>query len=154
MKSPKKLIEILLFIIGFIFGALINLSYKFSSEKSIIEVKSESFISTPFYEDLSAKKFDTSLADELFNEIKVVCLILTQPSDHQKKAKYVKSTWGNKCNKLIFLSTENDPELGAIAFPYNESREILWGKVKEGFLYAYENLYEDGDWFLKADDDS
>lgn len=158
MKLSKKIIEYFLFSIGFIFGVLINLSYKYSYEKSLddekISLKSEIFSSTTFYENDSDKKFDSSLSDELFNEIKIVCLVLTQPADHQTKAKYVKNTWGSKCNRLIFLSTEADEELGAIALPYNESREILWGKVKEGFLYAYENYYNEADWFLKADDDS
>jgi hypothetical protein len=154
----KKSTEVFLFTIGFIFGVLINLSYKFSYDKSFTikktNLRNEILSSTEFYEYKRQNKFDALIADKLFDEIKIVCLVLTQPTDHQTKAKNVKNTWGSKCNKLIFLSTENDNELGAIGLPFNESREILWGKVKEGFLYAYENFYEDADWFLKADDDS
>lgn len=153
-----KLLETLLFIIGFIVGVLINTSYKYSYEKSSIRdrlnVQSELLSSTTFGEKSIYKKYDASLADELNNKVRIVCLILTQPADHKTKAQYVKNTWGSKCNKLIFLSTEVDDELGAIALPYNESREILWGKVKDGFLHAYEHYFEEGDWFLKADDDS
>jgi glycoprotein-N-acetylgalactosamine 3-beta-galactosyltransferase len=99
-------------------------------------------------------KYDTTLADKLFNEVKIFCLILTQPKDHEKKAQYAKENWANKCNKFMFLSSINDTQLGAFGFPYNESRDILWGKVRQGFLYAHDNFLNDFDWFLKGDDDS
>ena len=31
------------------------------------------------------------------------------------KAVHVKNTWGAHCDKLIFMSTEEDKELGAVA---------------------------------------
>lgn len=152
MKPPKKIIKIFLFLIGFMLGLSIhsNLFGNSALNKDFILKR----VSTSFNNSSIHKKADTSLAEKLFNEIRIVCLVLTQPADHQKKAKYVKNTWGSKCNRLIFLSTVNDTDLGAMAFPFNESREILWGKVRRGFLHAYENYYDEADWFLKADDDS
>jgi glycoprotein-N-acetylgalactosamine 3-beta-galactosyltransferase len=41
-----------------------------------------------------------------------------------------------------------------IKLPVEEGRVNLWGKTKAAFKYAFENHYEDADWFLKADDDT
>lgn len=156
--KATKLIETFLFIIGFIIGMLINYNLKFKST-NLVKNKIYFTEGTTTFEALisateNSLKYDTKQADNLFEEIKIVCLILTQPKDHQTKAQYVKKTWGSKCNKLIFLSTIRDDDLGSIALPFNESREILWGKVRAGFAYAYEHHFNDADWFLKADDDS
>lgn len=97
---------------------------------------------------------NTSLADKLFNEIKIICLVVTHPENHKTKAKHVKDTWGHKCNKLVFLTTANDTELEATALPIDENYDHLWGKVKAGFIEAYSKYFNDFDWFLKADDDS
>ena len=101
--------------------------------------------------DRSNKLYNTSLADELFREIKILCLILTQPKSHKTKAKHVKNTWGKKCNKLVFLTTQDDTELDATALSIEEKYENLWGKVKLGFELAYKKYYDEYDWILKVE---
>ena len=98
--------------------------------------------------------YNTTVADKLFNEIKILCIVLTFPENHKTKAIHVKNTWGNKCNKLIFLSTEDDAELEAIALPIEDYYANLWGKVKLGFELVYEKYLDEYDWFVKGDDDS
>ena len=100
------------------------------------------------------RQYNTTLADKLLNEIKIMCLVITHPANHKTKAKHVKDTWGNKCNKLFFLTTTNDTELEATALPIEEKYDHLWGKVKAGYMEAYSKYFDDYDWFLKADDDS
>lgn len=46
-----------------------------------------------------------TLADRLFNEVKILCWIMTNPSNHEKKAKPVLNTWGSRCNKLLIMSS-------------------------------------------------
>ncbi|KAH8298641.1 hypothetical protein KR018_005658 [Drosophila ironensis] len=94
------------------------------------------------------------LAQWLFNETRVLCMVLTMPKNHKSRASKVKSTWGKRCNKLIFFSSQEDQELGAIDLGVSEGRINLFPKVRKAMEYVYKNYGEDYDWFLKADDDT
>ena len=79
---------------------------------------------------------------------------MTQPKDHDKKARHIKATWGKRCNNLVFVSSEEDPKLPSIAAQKIEGRSHLWEKTVSGFNYSYHHHINDADWFLKADDDT
>ncbi|XP_033242688.1 glycoprotein-N-acetylgalactosamine 3-beta-galactosyltransferase 1-like isoform X2 [Drosophila miranda] len=109
---------------------------------------------TPQVHTETKTETEADIAAWLFNETRVLCLVLTIPQWHHRKAAKVKNTWGSRCNKLIFLSSEEDKELGAIDVGVPEDRKNLYAKVRAGFAYAYKHHGEDYDWFLKADDDT
>ena len=94
------------------------------------------------------------LAEELSKKVKVLCWVMTNPSNINSKAKHLKATWGKRCNKLLFMSSEAEPSLPAIGLNISEGRDFLWGKTRKAFKYIYENHLMDADWFLKADDDT
>ena len=103
--------------------------------------------------EISHSLFD-SLSSRNKPQPTILCWIMTGPSNHQTKAVHVKHTWGSHCDKLMFMSTEEDKELGSIKLDVEEGRQGLWGKTKLAFKYVYENHYDEYDWFMKADDDT
>ncbi|CAG0899538.1 unnamed protein product, partial [Darwinula stevensoni] len=91
---------------------------------------------------------------KMSEEVRVLCLVMTQPENHQKKAKHVKATWGKRCSILLFGSSQEDSSLPTLALTRQEGRNHLWEKTREAFMYVYQHFLDDVDWFLKADDDT
>ncbi|XP_017066354.1 glycoprotein-N-acetylgalactosamine 3-beta-galactosyltransferase 1 [Drosophila eugracilis] len=116
------------------------------------------FGSTPItqFDDEATPQLATeeALARWLHNETRVLCMVLTTPKNHLTRGRRVKGTWGKRCNKLIFISTLEDRELGAIDVGVPEERKNLYLKMRIALDYVYQNYGEDYDWFLKADDDT
>ncbi|GAV08328.1 hypothetical protein RvY_18040 [Ramazzottius varieornatus] len=83
---------------------------------------------------------------------RVFCWIMTQPGNFER-ALSVKHTWLKRCDGYVFVSSEANDSLPAVDACVGEGRDILWGKTKFGFRYAYD-LVDKYDWFLKADDDT
>lgn len=105
-------------------------------------------------DDVGAMESVKSLSDTLFREVKVLCWVMTNPDNHKTKAWSVRQTWGQRCNKLLFMSTASDGDLQPVVLPFAEGREQLWNKTREAFKHVYDHYLEEFDWFLKADDDT
>uniref|UniRef100_A0A336LUX7 Glycoprotein-N-acetylgalactosamine 3-beta-galactosyltransferase 1 n=1 Tax=Culicoides sonorensis TaxID=179676 RepID=A0A336LUX7_CULSO len=97
---------------------------------------------------------NTTYQKKLYDEVRVLCWIMTGPKNHMTKARHVLNTWGHRCNKLLIMSSEYDENLDVVALPVQEGRNNLWAKTKEAFKYVYKHHLNDADWFLKADDDT
>ncbi|KOB68943.1 Glycoprotein-N-acetylgalactosamine 3-beta-galactosyltransferase 1 [Operophtera brumata] len=91
---------------------------------------------------------DHSVADALAKKVRVLCWVMTQPKNHETKAKPVKATWGKRCNVLLFMSTQEDKSLNTIKLPVHEGRDYLWAKTKAAFRYVYEHHRRDADWVI------
>ncbi|ETN65138.1 hypothetical protein AND_003101 [Anopheles darlingi] len=122
-----------------------ELRYAFGPEKDVGKHASN--------EEVHAHE-NSSLSQQLQREVRVLCWIMTNPTNHKQKALHVKRTWGNRCNKLVFMSSVADPLIDSVALPVGEGRNNLWAKTKEAFKYLYKNHLDDADWFMKADDDT
>ncbi|ODN05185.1 Glycoprotein-N-acetylgalactosamine 3-beta-galactosyltransferase 1 [Orchesella cincta] len=93
--------------------------------------------------------------EKSLKKIRVLCWVLTQPSNHKKKAAHVKNTWGRRCDKLVFFSSKNDSTLPTTVVPgAKEGRAGLWGKTHGAFQIIYDKYLNEADFFLKADDDT
>lgn len=97
---------------------------------------------------------ESKVAQELERRVRILCWVMTNPNNHEKKARHVKATWGRRCNVLLFMSSRKDPSLPTVALDLVESRNNLWAKTKASFREVYNNYLNTSDWFLKADDDT
>ncbi len=158
------------FIVGLATGLLLTVTFP-SSQNPICSIstnsklsslmnsgsknsKDEKLMSKSKYKEGKHIGYNDTLARKLKKEVRILCWILTSPKTIHTKGKAVKETWGKRCNKLIFMSSENDPSYPAINLNVTESRENLWDKTRAAFKYVYQHHLNDADWFVKADDDS
>lgn len=97
---------------------------------------------------------DSRMADELYKKVRILCWVMTGPSNLEKKARHVKSTWSRHCNVVVFMSSVDDPDFPTVGLGTKEGRDQLYWKTIRAFHYAYEHHAHEADWFLKADDDT
>ena len=50
----------------------------------------------------------------------------------------MRDTWGRKCDKILFVSNEEDPSLPAINVTEKSNYDGLWAKTKAAFRFIYE----------------
>uniref|UniRef100_A0A0K8U018 N-acetylgalactosaminide beta-1,3-galactosyltransferase n=1 Tax=Bactrocera latifrons TaxID=174628 RepID=A0A0K8U018_BACLA len=162
MCSPFRVQLHILF--GFVLGFLMALGtlllynhYQMESVQQRQHTTATEYWQTGYMTALQevATEADT-LQQQLNKRVRILCMVLTSPSQHASHAQHVKATWGKRCTRLIFLSSEEDEELGAVAVVESEADtyDDLWNKTREGFRYVYEHYFDDYDWFVKADDDT
>ncbi|CAF2048972.1 unnamed protein product [Rotaria magnacalcarata] len=97
---------------------------------------------------------------------RIFCLILTSPNSFLSRTKAINETWAPRCDRYFFI-TEYIPETlkseqiqFAEQIPIAPIKNITAGydhltqKSTLAFLFAYENYFNDFDWFIKADDDT
>lgn len=96
-----------------------------------------------------------TVSNQLFQNVRVLCWVLTTPNNHISRAIPVKQTWGQHCNKLIFMSSKEDRILNTVVMNItSDSPDKSWGKTKQAFQYVYQHHRDEADWFLKVDDDT
>ncbi|XP_026851701.1 glycoprotein-N-acetylgalactosamine 3-beta-galactosyltransferase 1-B [Electrophorus electricus] len=97
---------------------------------------------------------DSTVADALYEQVRILCWVMTGPDNLQKKARHVKATWSRHCNIVVFMSSVDDPDFPAVGLNTKEGRDQLYWKTIRAFHYALQKHGEEADWFLKADDDT
>lgn len=145
------------FLLGAVFGILINRfilrsSVKVSHKPLKDEIENLRFESLTLTDE---DHYESKLADELYDKVKVLCWVMICPKYHKTRGIHIKNTWGRKCNKLLFMSSEHDSEIGSIALPnMKEKKNHLWSKTKKSFELINKEYLKEYDWILKADDDT
>ena len=97
---------------------------------------------------------DTTIADDLYKKVRVLCWIMTSEGNLDKKAIHVKQTWGKRCNILLFASDSKNSTFGTIDIKVTKGYEHLTQKTMVTFDYVYKHYMNDADWFMKCDDDT
>ena len=98
-----------------------------------------------------------NIARQLMNSSRVLCWVLTGPATIDTKGAAILKTWGPKCDRLLFMTSEHDKSTlkGKVALPgVGEGREELVNKSKKAWTYVHEHYANQYDWFYKCDDDT
>uniref|UniRef100_A0A2K6M5J9 Glycoprotein-N-acetylgalactosamine 3-beta-galactosyltransferase 1 n=1 Tax=Rhinopithecus bieti TaxID=61621 RepID=A0A2K6M5J9_RHIBE len=104
-----------------------------------------------FNADSSQRKDENiDITENLYQQVKILCWVMTGPQNLEKKAKHVKVTWVQHCHKV----SEENKDFPAVGLKTKEGRDQLYWKTVKPFQYVHEHHLEDVDWFLKADDDT
>lgn len=94
---------------------------------------------------------------EKIGKLRLLCWVLTGPATILDRGKAIEETWGRRCNKLLFMTSEKDKSAidGRISLPgVREGRQGLPMKSQLAWLYVWTNFGQDYEWFYKADDDT
>ncbi|XP_060618942.2 glycoprotein-N-acetylgalactosamine 3-beta-galactosyltransferase 1-A-like [Anolis sagrei] len=97
---------------------------------------------------------ESSVADMLYNKVRILCWVMTGPKNLETKARHVKATWSRHCNIVLFMSSEKDDKFPTVGLDTKEGRDQLYWKTIRAFHYVHQHHLEQADWFLKADDDT
>ncbi|WAR15513.1 C1GLT-like protein [Mya arenaria] len=106
------------------------------------------------FQDAHSHHDDNREAKKLFNQVRVLCWVMTSPQNLEKKAFHVRATWAQRCNKLIFISSVTNDSFPTVGIDVPEGRKHLTGKTMKAFKYMFDHHFDDADWFMKADDDT
>lgn len=71
------------------------------------EIKKNKFVHKLSIELEQPSHSNHSLAAQLNSEVRVLCWIMTNPGNHEERAKPIRDTWGKRCNILLFMTTED-----------------------------------------------
>ncbi|XP_063306815.1 glycoprotein-N-acetylgalactosamine 3-beta-galactosyltransferase 1 [Pelobates fuscus] len=100
------------------------------------------------------KDENTHLSDDLFKEVRILCWVMTGPQNLEKKTKHVKATWAQRCNKVLYMSSEENKDFPTVGLDTKEGRDQLYWKTIKAFQYVHDHHLDEADWFIKADDDT
>ena len=96
----------------------------------------------------------------------ICCLVLTSPKYFFTRARAINATWGPRCDRFLFVSEFSHKNMTAKQRRFAKRLPIapieniqpgyehLTEKTILAFLFAYQNYFNEFDWFVKADDDT
>lgn len=97
---------------------------------------------------------NSEIADRLFRNVRILCLVTTYPK-HKTKAKYIRETWGSRCNHIIFITPTSIESLESLILPgAKEGRSNVWNSIREGLKHVHEKYADKFDFVLKTDDNT
>ncbi|KAM3823006.1 glycoprotein-N-acetylgalactosamine 3-beta-galactosyltransferase 1 isoform 1-T4 [Vipera latastei] len=173
MASPKSLVNILTFTFGSAIGFF--LCYLLFNLRLDEQIKVEPHIlhndphghhsdndennnlkgQMNFNADTGQHKDENkNVAEDLYQKVRILCWVMTGPQNLETKAKHVKATWAQHCNKILFMSSEENKNFPTVGLETKEGRDHLYWKTIKAFQYVHEHYFDEADWFMKADDDT
>ncbi|KAM4045808.1 glycoprotein-N-acetylgalactosamine 3-beta-galactosyltransferase 1-like isoform 3-T6 [Anomaloglossus baeobatrachus] len=96
----------------------------------------------------------SKVRDDLSRKVRILCWIMTGPSNLDTKAIHLKYSWTRHCNVVLFMSSTTNDSFPTIGLDTKEGRDQLYWKTIRAFHYIHKNYIDEADWFFKADDDT
>lgn len=81
---------------------------------------------------------------------RIFCIIATYGHRHSSAAVHVKRTWAQHCDHFLFVSDDAHEELEPAVFHKHLDK---WQLLRAQLRYVYKYHFDEGDWFLYANDD-
>ncbi|XP_063704522.1 glycoprotein-N-acetylgalactosamine 3-beta-galactosyltransferase 1-like [Culicoides brevitarsis] len=161
-KISVKNYQIILFVVAFGISVAIKIIQIVITDMNAFQ---SSYYDVMDYSSIKLQSnvlLDTRAADYATKEVKVLCWIETYPKNFREKAIHIQRTWGKRCDKTIYVTTqvENDVVAGTVedaeVLPLNitEGYEYLWTKTTHALRVIHDRYIDNFDWFFKADDDT
>ena len=135
------------FLLGFFVGFL--LTFFARNLLCLLFVKCRSYSEWKF---IKSYKIQPSVPEVKHD--KILCWVMTLkvlPEDRFR----IGSTWGKRCDKLIFVAKTGEPSEDTIISPYELlERMDLWNQAHRAWARIAERFMHEYDWFIKLDTDS
>lgn len=96
---------------------------------------------------------DTTLADRLAKEISVLCWI-HRDDISSDLIDAIKSTWGGRCTRLLFLSNNENKLSDVVNLKVNPAHKPNVVDAYKYILAHHADNFDNFDWFLKTDGDT
>eukprot|EP00051_Salpingoeca_urceolata_P035409 m.509190 g.509190 ORF g.509190 m.509190 type:complete len:523 (-) comp91699_c0_seq1:15-1583(-) len=88
--------------------------------------------------------------------VRLLCWVMTDPSNFESRAWAINATWGPRCDRTVYVSSQHHQGLDTVKLRLfeKESRDMLWRKAQLAWMYMYSHFLDSADWFIRLDDDS
>jgi hypothetical protein len=85
---------------------------------------------------------------------RVLCWVMCDPSDLQKRVIHVNATWARHCDVTLYMSSSEDKAFPAIGLDVPPGKDHIGAKSKAAWTYVYHHYLEQADYFVKCDPDT
>uniref|UniRef100_A0A0A1WFK1 N-acetylgalactosaminide beta-1,3-galactosyltransferase n=1 Tax=Zeugodacus cucurbitae TaxID=28588 RepID=A0A0A1WFK1_ZEUCU len=151
-EKPSKCYLLLQFMIGLVIGVFLAIVISFWAPYCLEFIQANTNGKQIRLIVEKNENTSTSIPTDLSQEVRVFCWVLTKRKHHKTRAQHIKRTWGRRCNKLIFISTQYDEELGSVTVTEQKNSRNAWPKAQAALQYIYTHHLDDAEWFFRVDD--
>ncbi|CAH1787052.1 unnamed protein product [Owenia fusiformis] len=85
---------------------------------------------------------------------RILCWVMTSPSDLEKRTRHVQNTWARHCDIDLYMSSVENKSFPTIGLNVTEGRNHIAMKSKASWTYVYERYINKAEYFVKLDPDS
>lgn len=86
---------------------------------------------------------------------RLFCWVLTMPENLSTRTRYIRATWGKRCDKTVYFSSKEDENFPTVGLNTGDGKHHFQAqKAIAAWKYVQQHHLNDYDFFYKADDDT